>query len=178
MNGPLAIFRQPPGALFVSKFFDTLSRARLRHHRCSDHSSSRRYFSSLLSRPSSRPYTSFYPLKEGPRMGNEGVIDGIRVTQSTDPTASTTNRNELYGEQGDLVNRQSLNWYWYTEAVKNVIKLPTPSALFALASYSQPFCYTPYGSQTLAEWILWIVNLQNSSHFFVDLAIDFALCFL
>jgi hypothetical protein len=33
-------------------------------------------------------------------MGNEGVIDGIRVTQSTDPTASTTDRNELRGEYG------------------------------------------------------------------------------
>lgn len=99
MNGPLAIFRQPhPGALLARQIFrySLLARARLRRHRCPNHSSSRRYFSSLLSHRAPPPLVPpnpplYIPLprsalrKEGPRMGNEGVIDGIRVTQSTPP---------------------------------------------------------------------------------------------
>lgn len=129
MNGPLAIFREPP-ALFLPANFSILppsrpSRARaFGRHRCPNHSSSRRYFSSLLSHPTPaclRSLSLSPPLRrgiaEGPRMGNEGVIDGIRVTQSTDPTTSISTtaatsdlppQPTLRGGAGP-VNRQSLN---------------------------------------------------------------------
>lgn len=133
MNGPLAIFRQPHWHSFYSANFSilslSLSLARARafgRHRCPNHSSSRRYFSSLLSHrahpllslpplcqssctPLHRAHRSALRRKEGPRMGNEGVIDGIRVTQSTPTAASSHNEYTDRNEFLDPVNRQSLN---------------------------------------------------------------------
>lgn len=142
MNGPLAIFRQPRwhsscsanfSILFLSlsgaRAFGVID-ARTIHLRDATFPRFYPIAPPPPHPPSPRATPSVYLFtahrsalrKEGPRMGNEGVIDGIRVTQST-PTASSphneyTDRNEFLGP----VNRQSLNWYWYTEAVKNVIK--------------------------------------------------------
>lgn len=124
MNGPLVIFRQPLTLFLPANFSIPLtSHPRFWHHRCPNHSSSRRYFSLLLS--------PTLPA-EGRSEDGEWRRDRWHSSYTINPTASTgrPQRTPWGGQHGGPVNRQSLNWYWYTEAVKNVIKPPTPADFF------------------------------------------------